>query len=159
MPSRRSLLAAAVAVVGAGCLSSGESDVDPAEHVPDDWHDEPERGLADPLTMDASKLSQHPQNKCPILAAETGAKVLKDRLDNPENVSSGGCCQEVDGHDHVTVWQRYVTLGRDGNVISSPNIEFQTLREAAPRTIQAPDASDHDCQIPVYVQDSMSQVD
>ncbi len=159
MPSRRSVLAAAVAVVGAGCSSSGESDVDPADHVPDDWHDEPERGLADPLTMDASKLSQHPQNKCPYLAAETGGKALEDRLDNPENVSGGGCCPEVDGHDRVTIWERYVMVGRDDEVISSPNIEFQTLREAAPRTIQAPEESDHDCQIPVYVQDVMSQVD
>jgi len=159
MPSRRSLLAAAVAMVGAGCSNNGESDVDPSEHVPDGWHAEPERGLADPLTMSASKLSQHPQNKCPYLAAETGGKALKDRLDNPENVSGGGCCQEVDGYDRVTVWQRFVLLGRDGDVISSPNIEFQTLREAAPRTIQAPDDSDHDCELPVYVQDAMSQAD
>lgn len=158
MPSRRSILAA-VAVAGAGCSSSGEPDVDPADHVPDDWHAEPERGLADPLTMDASKLAEHPPNKCPYLATETGAKVLKDRLDNPENVSGGGCCQEVDGHDRVTVWQRRVTLGRDGTVISSPNIEFQKVREAAPRTIKAPEESDHDCQIPVYVVDVMVQAD
>ena len=159
MPSRRSLLAAAVAVVGAGCSSSDEPDVDPSEHVPDDWHDEPERGLADPLTMDASKLSQHPKNDCPYLAAETGTKALKDRLDNPENVYGGGCCQTVDGHDRVTVWERHVILSRDGNVISSPTIDFQTVREAAPRTIQAPEESDHDCQIPVYVVDVMSQAD
>lgn len=159
MPSRRSLLAAAVAVVGAGCSSSGESDVDPAEHVPDEWHDEPERGLADPLTMDARKLSQHPQNKCPYLAAEAGGRALENRLDDPENVSGGGCCQEVDGHDRVTVWQRHVFVGRDSSVISSPTIEFQTVLEAAPRTIQAPADSDHDCQIPVYVQDAMSHVD
>ena len=159
MPSRRSVLAAAVAVVGAGCSSSGESDVDPAEHVPDDWHDEPERGLADPLTMDAGKLSQHPQNDCPYLAAEFGGEVLEDRLDDPENVSGGGCCQTIDGHDRVTVWERLVMLSRDGDVISSPNVEFQTVREAAPRRIQAPEESDHDCQIPVYVVDIMVQAD
>ena len=159
MPSRRSVLAAAVAVVGAGCSSSDESDVDPADHVSDDWHDEPERGLADPLTMSANTLSQQPQNECPYLAAEIGAEVLKERLDDPKNVYGGGCCQEVAGHDRVTIWERHVRLGRDGNVISSPTIEFQTVREAAPRTIQAPDESDHDCQIPVYVVDVMSQAD
>jgi hypothetical protein len=158
MPSRRSLLASAVALVGAGCLSRGESDVDPAEHVPDDWHEDPKRGLADPLTMSASKLSEHPQNDCKYLAAETGAEVLEDRLDNPENVYGGGCCRAVDGHDQVIVWERHVTVNRDGNVISSPNIEFQTVREAAPRTIQAPEESDHDCQIPVYVKDVMSHL-
>lgn len=157
MPSRRSLLAAAVAVVGAGCSSRGESDVNPADHVPDDWHKEPERGLADPLTMDASTLSQRPKNDCPYLAAETGAEVLEDRLDHPDNVYGGGCCLTVDGQDRVTVWERHVMLSRDGTVTSSPNIEFQTVREAAPRTIQAPDESHHDCQIPVYVQDVMTQ--
>ena len=104
MASRRSLLAAAVAVVGAGCSTSGEADVDPADHVPDDWHDEPERGLADPLTMSASKLSQHPKSDCPYLAAEIGAKALENRLDDPENVYGGGCCPTVDGHDRVTIW-------------------------------------------------------
>jgi hypothetical protein len=158
MPSRQSLLVSAVAVVGAGCLSRGESDIDPAEYVPDDWHEIPKRGLADPLTMSASKLSDYPQNECPYLAAETGAEALEDRLDDPENVYGGGCCQEIDGHDQVTVWERQVTVGQNGNVVSSPNIEFQTVREAAPRTIQAPEESDHDCQIPVYVQDVMSQV-
>ena len=157
MPSRRSLLATAVAVVGAGCATSGEADVDPAEHVPDDWHDEPERGLADPLTMSASELSQQPQSDCPYLAAEFGAEVLEDRLDDPENVFGGGCCREVDGHDRVTIWERHVMLSRDGEVISSPSIEFQTVREAAPRTLKAPEESDHDCQIPVYVLGVMSQ--
>lgn len=160
MPSRRSILASAIAVAGAGCSTrSDESDVDPADHVPDDWHDDPERGLADPFTMSASKLAEQPQNKCPYLAAETGAELLEDRLDNPESVSGGGCCQSVDGHDRVTIWERQVLLSREGNVISSPSIEFQTLREAAPRTIQAPEGSDHDCQIPVYVMDVMPQLD
>lgn len=158
MPSRRSILTAAVAVVGAGCSSSGESDVDPADHVPDDWHDEPERGLADPLTMSASTLSEHPQSDCPYLAAETAAKVLEDRLDNPDNVSGGELSSEVDGHDQAIVWARNVTLSRDGEDVSSPTIEFQTLRESAPQTIQAPEESDHDCQIPVYVVDRMSQL-
>lgn len=159
MPSRRSLLAAAVAMVGAGCSTSGDSDVDPAEHVPDDWHEDPARGLADPITMDASELSQHPKNDCPHLAAETGAKVLEDRLGDPENVYGGGCCREVDGHNRATVWERHVTLGRDGEVISSPTIEFQTVREAAPRTIKPPGDSDHDCELPVYVVDVMLQAD
>lgn len=158
MPSRRSLLVAAVAVVGAGCATSGESEVDPADHVPDDWHEEPERGLADPLTMDASTLSEHPQSDCPSLAANTAAKALEDQFGDPENVSGGELSSEVDGHDRAVVWVRNVRRGRDGEVVSSPTIEFQTLREAAPRTIQAPDESDHDCQIPVFVMDRMTQV-
>lgn len=103
MPSRRSLLAAAVIVVGAGCSTSSESDVDPAEHVPDDWHAEPERGLADPFTMSASKLSQYPQSDCPSLAAESAAKLLEDRLGNPDNLSGGEMSLEVDGHDRAIV--------------------------------------------------------
>lgn len=158
MPSRRSVLAAAVAVVGAGCSRSGESDVDPADHVPDDWHDEPERGLADPLTLDAGELSQHPQSDCPSLAANTAAEVLEDRLGDPDNVSGGELSSVVDGHDSAIVWSRTVTLSRDGEVVTAPTIEFQTLREAAPRTIRAPDGSDHDCAIPVYVVDRLIQV-
>lgn len=159
MPSRRSFLATAVAVVGAGCSLSGETDVDPAGHVPDDWHGEPERGVADPLTMDASTLSEHPQSDCPSLAANTAAKVLEDRVGDPENVTGGELSSVIDGHDRAVVWVRNVRRGRDGGVVSSPTIEFQTLREAAPQTIQTPDGSDHDCRIPVFVMDRMTQMD
>lgn len=157
MPSRRSLLATAVGVVGAGCSSSGESDIDPADHVPDSWHEEPERGLAAPLTMNARDLSQHPQSDCPSLAAKSAAKALEDRLGNPENVSGGELSQVVDSHDSAILWVRTVRVSQNGEVISSPNVEFQTLREAAPQTVKAPDDSDHDCQIPVFVMDRMSQ--
>lgn len=157
MPSRRALLAAAVAVVGAGCFSRGESDIDPSEHVPDDWHENPERGLADPITMKASKLSQYPKSDCPSLAANTAVEVLRDRLEEPENISGGELSKEVDGHDRAIVWVRNVRLSRDGDVVSSPSIQFQTLREAAPRRIQAPEGSDHECQIPVFVMDRVSQ--
>lgn len=157
MPSRRSILAA-VAAVGAGCSTGSESDVDPADHVPDNWHEDPKRGLADPLTMSTSRLSQRPQSDCPHLAAETAAEVLEDRLGEPENVHGGELSREVDGHDRAIVWVRNVTLSRDGEVVSSPTIEFRTVREAAPRTIAAPEESDHDCQVPVYVVDRSSRL-
>lgn len=159
MPSRRSILAAAITVTGAGCSISGESEIDPADHVPDDWHEEPERALGEPVTMDVRKVSEHPQNKCPYLAAETVPEVLEQRLEDPENVVGGGCCRGVNGYDRATFVERHVRLSRDGDVISSPNIEFRAVREAAPRTVKAPENSDHTCRLPVYFVDILLQAD
>lgn len=157
MPSRRSLLAAAVAVFGAGCSTSGESAVIPADHVPDDWHGEPERGLADPLTMDANQLDQRPRSDCPYLAADIAIETVEERLDNPAAITSTGCCAEVDGRD-VAVVSRQLLLNREGEVTSSPDIDFQTVREATPRVVKASEESDHSCQVPVYVADRMGQM-
>lgn len=157
MPSRRSILAAAVTMAGSGCSGRSQTSVDPADHV-DDWHDEPKRGLADPYTMHSVDLSQHPPGDCHVIARETINYVINARLDRPENVS-GGCCREIDGHDRAATVHRYLSVARDGEVVSTPKIEFQTVREAIPRTVKAPDESDHECHHPVYVVDSVSQTE
>lgn len=158
MPSRRSILAATAATMaGAGCSGRSQTYVDPADHV-DDWHDEPKRGLADPHTMHSVDLSQHPPGECHIIAREIVDYVIKARLDRPENVS-GGCCGEIDGHDRAASVHRYLRVDRGGEVVSTPDIGFQTVREAIPRTVNAPDESDRDCHHPVYVVDSVSQTE
>ena len=155
MPSRRSILSAAVAMVGAGCITTDEPEINPDEHVPDEWHDEPQRGLSDPITMIESELSQHPHDDCPYLAAETVSEAIDERLDDPEHVSGGGCCEEINGHERAIVAERLLTVDRDGEVVSSPNVTFQAMREVIPRTVKASEASDHTCRVPVYVEDTM----
>ena len=159
MPSRRSVLATAVAVVGAGCSSSGESDVDPADHVLNDWHDEPERGLADTVTIPSNEIEQQRPPRCQDLAPSTVHEVIDERLDDQSYIVVSGCCRQVDGHEQPTVVERILTLNRDGEVVSSPKIEFQTVREATPRTVRAPEESDFDCEKAVFVVDSMEQLD
>lgn len=106
--------------------------------------------------FDSVDLSQHPPGDCHIIARENVDYVIKVRLDSPENVS-GDCCWEVDGNDQAASLHRYLRVDREGEVVSSPDIEFQTVREATARTVKAPDKSDYDCHHPVYVADSMSQ--
>ena len=123
----------------------------------------PRRGIPplqgwEEVKMDPRQLARRPQSDCPHLATETAVEAFEDRLGDPDNVSGGELSSVVDGHDPAIVWVRTLRLGRDGEVVSSPTIEFRTVREAAPRTIRAPDESDHDCQIPVFVMDRAVQV-
>lgn len=138
---------------------------DPTEHVPDEWHDEPRRGLADPLersrALTAEEVSLGPKGDCPYAAARTVHDVIDDRLGDPENVAGGGCCRETDAGESVVV-ERMIHVGRHGTVVSSPTVEFHGLREATPRyvdmTVSFGDV-EHACRVPAYVRDVMVQAD
>lgn len=159
MPSRRSILAAAVAMVGAGCSNRGETDVDPSNHVPDDWHDEPQRGLADPINRTV-EVDVNVKRECSSAAETIVHDVLQTQLNAPDNVHSGGG-ETDDGVAAVFVYRR-LSINREGAVISSPEITFQSIREAVPESVQVTTttgSSEHTCQLPVYVVDSMEQAD
>lgn len=169
MPSRRAVLATGtIALAGCSNLEALERDgsmPDPEEHVPDGWHDGPRRGLADPVErsreFDGDEGVLGPKNECPFAAARTVHDVIDDRLDDPQNVYGGGCCRETDAGESVVV-ERVIHVGRSGTVVSSPSIEFRTVREATPRhvdmTVSLGDV-EHSCRVPVYVADVMSRAD
>lgn len=170
MPSRRAVLAAGTASL-AGCsdleaLERDESMPDPEEHVPDEWHDEPEPGLADPIErsreFDGDEGVLGPKAECPYAAARTVHDVIDDRLGDPQNVAGGGCCRETDDAERTVIVERLIHVGRSGTVVSSPSVEFRTVREATPRhvdmTVSLGDV-EHACRVPVYIRDVMVHVD
>lgn len=169
MPSRRAVLATGTAAL-AGCsnleaLEPGEQTPDPEEHVPDEWHDEPRPGLADPIErsreFDGDEGVLGPKAECPYAAARTVHDVIDDRLGDPQNVAGGVCCRETDAGESVVV-ERMIHVGRSGTVVSSPSIEFRTVREATPRHVDMTvslGSVEHSCRVPVYVRDVMVQAD
>lgn len=146
-------------MVGAGCSNRGETDVDPSNHVPDDWHDEPQRGLADPLSLTV-EVDANVTRECSTAAESIVHEVLQSQLTSPDNVHSGGGKTD-DGVAAVFVYRR-LSINREGAVVSSPVITFQSIREAVPESVQVTTttgSSDHTCHLPVYVADSMEQAD
>lgn len=171
MPSRRAVLATGtVALPGCSNLEALERDEsmpDPEEHVPDGWHDEPRRGLADPLersrALTAEEVSLGPKGDCPSAAAGAVRDAIRDRLGDLENVAGAVWRRETDaGERMVVVVQRMIHVGRSGTVVSSPSVEFRTLREATPRyvdmTVSFGDV-EHACRVPAYVEDTMIHID
>lgn len=159
MPSRRSVLAAAVAMVGAGCSNRGETDVDPSNHVPDDWHDEPQRGLADPINRTV-EVDANVKRECSSTAEIIVHDEIQTQLNAPENVQSIDG-ETDDGVPAIFVY-RLLTINRKGEVMLSPEITFQSIREAVPESVYVTTTtgnSEHSCQFPVYVVDSIVQAD
>ena len=167
MPSRRALMSTGTVAL-AGCSKLGALEADepnPEEHVPDEWHDEPKRGLADPLErsreLDGETDTLGPEGECPFAAARAVDDVIRDRLCDLQNVAAGGCCRETDAGEQIVV-ERRIHVGRSGTVISSPSVELRTVREATPRyvemTVGLGDV-EHACRLPVYVADVMVHAD
>jgi hypothetical protein len=159
MPSRRAVLATGILVFSGGCSSRGDPDVDPADHVPDGWHDEPKRGLADPIDRTV-EVDANVKRECDSTAVTTIDEEIRTRLDAPDNVHSGGGETE-DGTSAVFVYRR-LSINRDGAVISSPEITFESIRVATPKSVEITATtgdSFHSCRLPVYVVDSMVQAD
>lgn len=169
MPSRRAVLTTGTVAL-AGCSNLGALEPDepnPDEHVPDEWHDEPGQGLADPLErsreLTAEEVSLGPKGDCPDAAARAVDDAIRDRLGDLENVTGGVWRRETDdGERMVVVVQRMIHVGRSGTVVSSPSVEFRTLREATPRyvamTVSFGDV-EHACRVPAYVEDVMIRAD
>jgi hypothetical protein len=167
MPSRRAVLTTGTVALG-GCSNleayvPEESTPDPDEYVPDECHDEPKRGLADPLersqVLDGREGTLGPKNECPYAAARAVDDAIGVRLDDLENVTSGLWRRETDVGERVVV-ERMLHVGRSGTAVSSPSVAFRTLREATPRGHDGQFRRvEHACRVPAYVQDMMRQVD
>jgi hypothetical protein len=159
MPSRRAVLAASMATL-AGCSSLVSTDPDPENHVPDEWHDEPKRGLADPrdVTEDVDPDEIYDLDiECPYVAGRAALEPVHAQLDDLENVGGAGCCIEIDGVEAVVI-ERVIFAHRDGSVGSSPSFTFRKLRKATPRTVTATvsdGSNEHTCEVPVFNEDVM----
>ncbi|MFC7312985.1 hypothetical protein ACFQNI_10685 [Salinirubellus salinus] len=65
----------------------------------------------------------------------------------------------VDGDDRVLV-SRYVLLDRSGDVVRAPEVPFEALRAAAPRTVVSTTRYDdhtYTARLPVFVRDAIVQ--
>ena len=162
MPSRREL-SVALALALAGCFSSDSSDFDPDSHVPDKWHDEPKRGVAESLErsveMDPADLSGTLEDECDEAAGRNVSDVVRDRLDDPDNLVVF-CCSDVEGHEKSVIVNRRMSVSRGGNLLSAPDFTFEALRDATPEsaTITASMYDDeHTCSAPVFVEDVLER--
>ena len=176
--SRRIVLAATGLGLGgvvAGYLGTG-SRIDPEDHVPDGWHDEPVRGRAEPVETKAAiddEVTYHPEREeveisegefrsvehwleveCPHVAGRYLADLLNERLDDSTSVGAG-----IVSSGKLFV-RRYVEANRDGDIISSPTVEFKAILDATPKYVDATvtlDDFEHTCRPPVYVEDTFQQ--
>lgn len=184
MPSRRAVIASS-AIFLSGCTDSQLPDIsstpDPNEHVPDEWHETPARGLAGSVEAkidiegevdyypdrEAVRISsdeyrpagEYLRGRCPSIARRPVKELLQQRLDNPENVVGPRLFGADDEEPELRVLRKIV-IDRDGNVISSPNIKFDTVRKATPEN-SIPTVIlgefEHTCRVPVFVEDWIEQ--
>lgn len=187
MPSRRSILASCVGIslATSGCQSG--SDPDPADHVPDEWHDEPARatgypiettGEVDESTDDVEYVPEedavrHPDGELEPAdewlgyaqlppASKAARAVVRDVVDADDAVHGPAGVREFHGYDYVLVVRREVTVDREGDVVSSPETEFSTLRNVMPRSCFVTfsfEEGDHECEVPAYVSDVVLQLE
>lgn len=160
MVSRRTILSA-VTVSLAGCSLSGTDDVAPGEHVPDEWHDEPTVGNAERIQRSESADSNY-KWACEETAGSAVEEYVHDRLEDDTNINPITCCEEIDGNASVVI-NRRIEVGSDNNVVSAPDATFEEVRQASPEsvevTIESGGREAHVCEYPVYVRDSMEQME
>lgn len=73
--------------------------------------------------------------KCVEAAARRAAERVSEILDT-EDVA-WALTSRVDGHHRAALVDVTTLLGRDGTVASTPDVDFDALVEAAPRTVSA----------------------
>lgn len=160
MVSRRIILISTTAIL-AGCTSSEANDFTPDNHVPDDWHDSPEKGNAEQVERSVNADGNY-KRTCEETAVETVTEYVYDYLDDNTNIAPITCCQEIEGEASLIVYRR-IDLDRDRNVVSSPNAEFDEVREATPAAVTinllSNGSEEFVCSYPVYVKDSVEQMD
>lgn len=158
---RRRVVLGALSVSLAGCSLSTTGEFSPGDHLPDEWHDTPERGSAEQVERAASAERNH-DRACERTAIETVRGLVHDRLDDTTNVDPVTCCQEIDGEASLVVHRR-IDRDRDGNVVSSPNVTFEEVRAATPESVTITVESDSQeafvCSYPVYVHDTVVDID
>lgn len=88
----------------------------------------------------SSSYATTPENrwgttKCVEAAARRAAERVSEVLDT-EDVA-WAVTSRVDGHDRAALVDVTTLLGRDGTVASTPDVDFDALVEATPRTVSA----------------------
>jgi hypothetical protein len=162
MSSRRAVLGsiAGLSATLAGCSAlGGTSTADPADHVPGEWY-----GDRDPVRATGERLEttceSGPEADCRGHAEAATMDLLSTRLDSTKQLEASDLSKMADGDDRLLV-SRYVLLDRAGEVVRAPEVSFEALRTAAPRTVVATTAyEDHTytARLAVFVRDAIEQL-
>lgn len=131
---------------------------DPTEHV-DDWQDERARGQADPITTDGTVDSGNVMEvKCGRVGMHGLRSYVDEQLGEPKGLAfSFGTDSKADHGDIFAVTRRLV-VESDGSILGTPEVSFETLVSATPRTITATaryEEKEYTCQHPAFVRDSV----
>lgn len=160
MVTRRAVLCT-LSVGLAGCSRSSHDEFTPGEHVPDEWHATPGKGKAAQVERSATAHSNY-DRACGTTATGTVRELVYDRLDGRTNIAPVTCCREIDSEASVVVYRR-IDRDRDGNVVSAPNVTFEEVRAATPEsvtiTIETDGREKSVCSYPVYVSDTIQDID
>lgn len=160
MVARRTVLGA-LSVSLAGCSWSHQDDFTPDDHVPDEWHETPERGNAAQITHSTSAISNY-KRACNDTAVRTVSDHVEVRLDDDTNIAPVVCCEEIDGEASLIVYRR-IDRDRDGDVVANPIATFENVRDATPKSVTGTIESDgqekYVCSYPVYVSDTIEDID
>jgi hypothetical protein len=154
------LVLGAVTVSLAGCFSSGTDEFDPGSHVPDKWHEIPKIGLSEPIEQTTSTKSVNNERNCEDVAIQIVTEHVHSSIEDTTNINPVSCCIEIDGKQSIVV-NRRIEVDRDGNMVSSPNIEFKEVRHATPeriRLVLESETGEQTCRFPVFVKDTVVHI-
>lgn len=163
------VLGGGVSLALAGCFystpfsRSRAQRFEPEEHV-EDWNDEPVRGRGDPVVGEQTVDSPPPvEEQCGWEAEDAVESAVKERANRPSavQVSYTKSSELPDSGWFVSV-SRVIVLSPEGKVRQLPEIAFDTILYAAPRTVSMTvgDGSDTvSCRYEVYVEDKVQQMD
>lgn len=173
---RRAVLGGMGAVLSsvlAGCAGSandsGRKTFDPNDHV-DDWQGVPVQGEADPIETEATVESCGDIDvRCGRVGRDALQSVVLDRVNDTTGLAFGfGRNQKYSGEtseedEYILSDYRQITVERDGDVQTIPEISFSTLREVTPRVVHATinrnGTEIHTCQYKMCIKDQSIHVD
>ncbi|WP_224269347.1 hypothetical protein [Haloprofundus salinisoli] len=98
------------------------------------------------------------ETQCLSAAASAAASHVETELDTDE--VSGGITSAVDGEDRAAYVLLTTLLDRDGDVLTSPETDFETLVAATPATVSATyllDEHEYTLDVPIYVRHEVIQ--
>jgi len=181
MPSRRAVIASGVLTALAGCIAP-TAQPEPEELVPDEWHEEPKQGAADPIETkadieddveylpekeavridggDVVPVDQWLTVECRYVALDVVADIIRGQFGNPDGIAGPFVSSSLKEDDVVIRIDRRILLSSEGGVRTTPDIEFEEIRSVMPRYVDAEvvlDDFSHVCRIPVYIMDAKIQ--
>lgn len=131
---------------------------DPTEHV-DDWQDERVRGEADSLSTEGTVDSDSVMEvKCGRVGRDALQSNIEDQLGQIGAIEYSFGQDSEDEHEYILTVIRRLVVKRDGSVQGKPEVSFDILHSATPRTVTATaryDETKYTCQHPEFVQDSV----
>jgi hypothetical protein len=144
-------------VAGCGALGGTATEA-PADHVPGEWY-----GDRDPVRATGERLETTcetgPDSECRGHADRATMEALASRLDSTKQLEASDLSRMADSDDRLLV-SRYVLLDRSGEVVRAPEVSFEALRAAAPRTVVATTVYDEHAytkRLAVFVRDGIVQ--